>query len=451
MSPTQPDETTAQLATALGLGVEVIEGRRRLLGFDEAAAARLRAMAPAAIAGGPAFIDLLYRRLLACPATASWLRGDDQIARLKRAQLAHHERLFAGDVDWATVLDCLRIGSVHHRVRLSPQWYVATFAHWVADHVELAFAADLTRGCSRGEPWMLMEQSTSAVNWGLVNRPKVPGEMWRNTLAQVARGADSVSYFQWRASAGGAEKFHSAMVPHAGRDSRVFREVVAQGRRLELLAELAGSRSRNRVAVLFDYPSWWAVEQDSHPRQDYSYRTVMMAWYEPLWRANCGVDVVGTDADLAPYDVIVVPGLYLTTDATAAAVAAAAERGATVLVTWFSGIVDEHDRVRLGGYPGAFRDLVGVRVEEFVNFFGYAFPAPAAGSRSSTAGRAARPGRSTRGRRSRSSPRPRRRPPGCRSSSRSRSRIRPTAGFRGPRRAAPAPPSTSRSPTPRRP
>lgn len=140
MNLTSADETTAQLAAALGLGVEVIEGRRRLLGFDEAAAARLRAMAPAAIAAGPGFIDLLYRRLLACTATATWLRSDDQIARLKRAQLAHHERLFAGDVDWATVLDCLRIGSVHHRVRLSPQWYVATFAHWVADHVELAFA-----------------------------------------------------------------------------------------------------------------------------------------------------------------------------------------------------------------------------------------------------------------------------------------------------------------------
>ena len=36
-----------------------------------------------------------------------------------------------------------------------------------------------------------------------------------------------------------------------------------------------------------------------------------------------------------------------------------------MLVTYFSGIIDEHDHVRLGGYPGAFRDLLGVRVEEF--------------------------------------------------------------------------------------
>ncbi len=240
-------------------------------------------------------------------------------------------------------------------------------AEWHAEtEAELAFGADLTRGCSGGAPWMLMEQSTSAVNWGRVNRPKVPGEMWRNTLAQVARGADSISYFQWRASAGGAEKFHSAMVPHAGPDSRVFREVVEQGRRLAKLTELVGSRSDNKVALLFDYPSWWASEQDSHPRQDFSYRDTALAWYLPLWRQNVGVDVIGVEADLSPYDLVVVPALYLTSDATADAIRAAAERGATVLVTYFSGLVDDDDRIRLGGYPGAFRDLLGVRVEEFI-------------------------------------------------------------------------------------
>jgi beta-galactosidase len=34
-------------------------------------------------------------------------------------------------------------------------------------------------------------------------------------------------------------------------------------------------------------------------------------------------------------------------------------------VTYFSGVADEYARVRLGGYPGAFRDVLGIRVEEF--------------------------------------------------------------------------------------
>src|SRR5262249_30855192 len=36
----------------------------------------------------------------------------------------------------------------------------------------------------------------------------------------------------------------------------------------------------------------------------------------------------------------------------------------TALITFFSGIVDPHDRVRLGGYPAPWRDLLGLRVEE---------------------------------------------------------------------------------------
>jgi beta-galactosidase len=35
------------------------------------------------------------------------------------------------------------------------------------------------------------------------------------------------------------------------------------------------------------------------------------------------------------------------------------------VVSFFSGIVDENDRVRLGGYPGAFREMLGVVTDEF--------------------------------------------------------------------------------------
>jgi beta-galactosidase len=34
-------------------------------------------------------------------------------------------------------------------------------------------------------------------------------------------------------------------------------------------------------------------------------------------------------------------------------------------LTYFSGVVDENDHVRTGGYPGAFRELLGLVIEEF--------------------------------------------------------------------------------------
>ncbi|WP_197025918.1 beta-galactosidase [Nocardioides sp. URHA0020] len=230
---------------------------------------------------------------------------------------------------------------------------------------ELAYCADQTRGLAGGGPWLLMEQSTSAVNWQPRNVAKQPGELLRNSLQHVARGADGILFFQWRASQAGSEKFHSALVPHAGTDTRVWRETVELSRTLDRLDEVVGSRTDNDVAILVDYQAWWACELDSHPSTDVTYLDRAHAVHAALTDLGIGVDVVHPDTDLGHYRLLVVPTLYSLTDASAARIEAAVSAGATALVTYFSGIVDEHDHVRLGGYPGAFRDLLGIRVEEF--------------------------------------------------------------------------------------
>ncbi|MFY1627489.1 beta-galactosidase [Micromonospora sp. WMMD735] len=232
-------------------------------------------------------------------------------------------------------------------------------------HLGLAFAADHTRGVAGGDPWLLMEHSTSAVNWQPRNVAKTPGQLRRNSLTHVARGADGVLFFQWRASRAGAEKFHSALVPHAGPDTKVFDEVCRLGADLTALAEVRGSRVDADVAILFDWEAWWGVELDSHPSVDVTYADRMRALYDALWRAGVTADVVHPSTDLSGYRLVLVPTLYLVRDADAEALGRYVAGGGTALVTYFSGIVDEHDHIRLGGYPGAFRDLLGVRTEEF--------------------------------------------------------------------------------------
>lgn len=232
-------------------------------------------------------------------------------------------------------------------------------------HIELAFSADLTRGIAGGKPWMLMEHSTSAVNWQPRNLPKMPGEMQRNSLAHVARGADAVMFFQWRQSKAGSEKFHSAMVPHGGTNTRVWREVVELGAALASLAPVQGSRVESRTAIIFDYEAWWASEHDSHPSTDVKYLDLLRAFHRALFLRGITADFLHPSANLDGYDLVLACTLYSVNDADAANIAAAAHRGATVLVSYFSGIVDENDAVRLGGYPGAFRELLGISTEEF--------------------------------------------------------------------------------------
>ncbi|MFF0326772.1 beta-galactosidase [Nonomuraea angiospora] len=232
-------------------------------------------------------------------------------------------------------------------------------------HVELSFSADRARGLSKGDPWLLMETATGATSWRSVNPAKSPGQLRRDVFSHVARGADGICFFQWRAARAGAERFHSAMLPHAGAGSRKFREVAALGADLRSCAGVLGARVVADCALLFSEESWWAAERESHPHNGLSYAESALGWYRSLWEAGVTADVVPPSADLSGYRLIVVPMLYLVSDRDAAAVAAAADAGATVIVTYFSGIVDPLDRVRLGGYPGAFRELLGVRVEEF--------------------------------------------------------------------------------------
>ena len=60
-----------------------------------------------------------------------------------------------------------------------------------------------------------------------------------------------------------------------------------------------------------------------------------------------------------------VPVQYLVTDEGAANLRDYVAGGGHLVVTYFSGISDVNDHIRLGGYPGAFRDVLGVWIEEF--------------------------------------------------------------------------------------
>jgi len=116
-------------------------------------------------------------------------------------------------------------------------------------HVELALSADLVRGLSRGAPWLLMEHSTSAVNWQPRNFAKLGGELRRNSFSHLARGADGTLFFQWRQSAAGAERFHSAMLPHGGTLTRKWQEVAQLTVQFDVVQNLV-RRDSTRAALV---------------------------------------------------------------------------------------------------------------------------------------------------------------------------------------------------------
>jgi beta-galactosidase len=234
------------------------------------------------------------------------------------------------------------------------------------NHVGLALAADLTRSVAGNRPWILMEHSTSGVNWQPRNVAKRAGEMRRNALSHLGRGADAVMFFQWRASRSGAEKFHSAMLPHAGTSSRIWREVLELGEDLGRLGELRGSRVQAEAAILWDWESFWAQDLEWRPSEDLSHRERVQAFYDRLWRDGVTADFAHPEADLSAYRLVVAPASYLLTAAAGENLRRYVEAGGTLVVSYFSGIVDEHDAVHPGGFGAPLREVLGLTIEEFL-------------------------------------------------------------------------------------
>ncbi len=235
---------------------------------------------------------------------------------------------------------------------------------------DIAWQGDLMRGLAGGAPWLLMEQAPSAVQWRARNSPKRPGQFLLWSLDRMAHGADGVLQFQWRQSRQGAETFHSGMVPHAGRASRTWDEVVEAGRVLSHLSEVMGTRVHAEVALVVDWESEWARAAAIGPNTPEGFMVEARAWHRTLWEDGIAVDIVGPDDDLESYALVLVPALFVDRPELAARLTRAARRGAQIVVTGPAGVVHSDLSAVLGGYLGSLRDLLGVVVVDHVALSG---------------------------------------------------------------------------------
>lgn len=229
-----------------------------------------------------------------------------------------------------------------------------------------AMAHDLMRGLKDGQPFMLMEQTPSQQNWMPYNSLKRPGVMRLWSYQSIAHGADTVLFFQLRRSIGACEKYHGAVIEHAGHEhTRVFREVAQLGAELQALGDaILDASVPSRVAIIFDWNNWWAIEKSSGPTVSLKYLEQIHKYYKAFFNQHIQVDIISPSAEFTKYDIVVAPVLYMVKEGVAERLEQFVEQGGTFLTTFFSGVVDEHDLVTLGGYPGKLRKLLGIWVEE---------------------------------------------------------------------------------------
>lgn len=230
---------------------------------------------------------------------------------------------------------------------------------------DTAFWHDVMRSLKR-KPFLMLESSPGATNWQGISKLKKPGMVAAASLQSIAHGADGAMYFQMRKSRGGEEKFHGAVLDHYdGNDTRTFREVCETGEMLAGLGEIAGTQTKARAAVLYDWENRWALEGSKGPRNDgLYYEESVEKSYRALRRLGLTVDVADQRASLSDYRFVAAPMQYLFRPGFAEKVRDYVEGGGCFVMTYWSGVVDENDRCFLGGTPYGLTDVFGLRSEE---------------------------------------------------------------------------------------
>jgi beta-galactosidase len=213
----------------------------------------------------------------------------------------------------------------------------------------------------------VVEQKAGNVTWQEVNSLVRPGVLRMFTYQLVSRGATAIMFFRWRQPRFGTEKFHGAVLPHnTSRDGRIYKEVSQLGDEMKLLApSLHGTNVQPEVCILYSHDNEWALQQPNQPNKHFSLREHIQLFYTALHDRNIAVDFARPTEDLSRYKLVFAPSLHLLSGGEADRLKLYVQSGGTLVATFNTGLVDEHNMAPDSGYPHGLIDMFGMEVVEF--------------------------------------------------------------------------------------
>jgi beta-galactosidase len=239
----------------------------------------------------------------------------------------------------------------------------------------IAAMGDFTRSLKKA-PYFVTETNAQTIGWDARGQfPPYDGQLRLQAWSHVASGAQMVEYWHWHSLHYGQETYWKGLLGHDLEPNRVYEEATRIGAELERLGpSLAGLMPKNRVAILHSVDSHYGLsfmpmgadtrDERGRPRADYL--SVEDQLHRALYQLNVGADFVfAEEPDFTGYDVLVVPPLYVASDALLQKIVDFAKAGGHVLLSLRSGFTNEFDTVRWTRMPGPLREACGFSYQEF--------------------------------------------------------------------------------------
>jgi beta-galactosidase len=326
--------------------------------------------------------ELAWRRFQA-DLTAEFIEWQAGIVREYAAPASHVTTCIAYD---RPAMDDAQLGAVLDVTAGNP-YYVMQEAlavpdgrdaskSWMTDGTWALYQAADRMYSSRQEPFWVTETNASSIGPSWDNRPAYDGQWRQAAWAMVARGARMIEYWQWNTLPFGTETYWGGVLPHSGVPGRTYRELARLGAEFERAGSLLdGLVPDADVAMVFDMPSRWIMQKypalchpDGTP-DERAYQGLFEPFYRGAFDAGLQVRILHASqlGSAGEYPVLVVPGLYITSDETLDWLRGYAEAGGHLVLGPRTGYADLEARARRDRMPARLSEAAGVWYDEFSN------------------------------------------------------------------------------------
>lgn len=293
---------------------------------------------------------------------ADFLGWQAEIVRgLKRpGQFITHDFVggFPGDVSQPEIAAFLDLPAVNIYMGLQDEM----------DGEFIAYCGDINRSL-KGTNYLVTETTAQTIGWDSRDQfPPYDGQLRLAVYANVLSGANLVAYWHWHSLHYGQETYWKGVLAHDLEPGRVYAEVSGIAHELGKTGpQLANLKKKNRVAILFSLDSANGLNFMPFDR-DVGYMTILNQMYRTLYRLNVETDFVFPGSrNLADYDLVLVPPLYVAGDELLQRLSDYVKGGGHVLMSFKSGFTDENSTVRWVTAPGPLREACGFSYQEFTN------------------------------------------------------------------------------------
>jgi len=234
------------------------------------------------------------------------------------------------------------------------------------DGEDSSYQGDYGRSLKRTN-YLVTETNADTIGWDSKSQfPPYDGQLRLDVYTHLSSGANMVEYWHWHSIQYGQETYWKGILGHDLEPGRPYQEMSKTAQELRRVGpEIANLKYGNQVAILYSSDSYWGIEfmkfSDSA-----NYRSLLRQMYHVLYKSNVGVDFVFPEStNFADYRVIVVPPLYVASDALLRKLVDYVRNGGNLVMAFKSGFTNEYDTVRWTTMPGPLREAAGFHYQEF--------------------------------------------------------------------------------------